>query len=53
MEGAPLGLARRALGHAFAGGYYAPPVTVRLSDGALAHYAGTWKDGTKDGTKKE
>jgi hypothetical protein len=29
------------------GGYYAPPVTVRLSDGALAHYAGTWKDGTK------
>ena len=29
------------------GGYYAPPVTVRLSDGALAHYAGTWKDGPK------
>ena len=35
------------------GGYYAPPVTVRLSDGALAHYAGAWKNGTKDGTKKE
>jgi hypothetical protein len=29
------------------GGYYAPPTTVRLSDGALAHYAGAWKDGTK------
>jgi hypothetical protein len=29
------------------GGYYAPPVTVRLADGALAHYAGAWKDGPK------
>lgn len=29
------------------GGYFAPAVTVRLGDGALAHYAGTWKDGTK------
>jgi hypothetical protein len=29
------------------GGYYAPPVTVRLADGALAHYPGAWKDGAK------
>jgi hypothetical protein len=29
------------------GGYYAPPTTVRLSDGALAHYAGTWKAAPK------
>ena len=29
------------------GGYYAPPVTVRLGDGALAHYEGGWKAGTK------
>jgi len=29
------------------GGYYAPPVTVRLGDGALAHYAGSWKEGAK------
>jgi WXXGXW repeat (2 copies) len=25
------------------GGYYAPPITVRLGDGTLAYYAGTWK----------
>lgn len=29
------------------GGYYAPPVTVRLGDGALAHYAGAWKSVAK------
>jgi hypothetical protein len=29
------------------GGYYAPPVTVRLGDGALAHYEGGWKAGPR------
>jgi hypothetical protein len=29
------------------GGYFAPSTTVRLSDGALAHYAGAWKDAAK------
>lgn len=29
------------------GGYFAPAVTVRLGDGALAHYAGAWKNGIK------
>ena len=26
-----------------AGGYYAPPTTVRFEDGTLEFYAGTWK----------
>jgi hypothetical protein len=26
-------------------GYYAPPKTVRLSDGSLVHFNGTWKKG--------
>jgi len=30
---------------AMVGGYYAPPATVRLPDGTLAHYKGTWRKG--------
>ena len=28
-------------------GYYAPPATVRLSDGSLVYYAGDWKAASK------
>jgi len=30
-----------------AGGYYAPPTTLRLADGTLLYYPGTWKEPAK------
>ena len=30
-----------------AGSYYAPPTTLRLTDGTLLYYPGTWKDRAK------
>ena len=31
--------------------YFAPPATVRLSDGNLAHFKGTWKKGAPEQPK--